>query len=68
MICFTMTLIKAIMAKKSIQFNYRKNVMSVMIFDDIQDDTFFKDIVIEYDFNFKVFKFENKLLIDFIKS
>ena len=43
---------------------------SVMIFDDIQDDTFFKDIVIEYDFNFKVFKFENKFvgLISNIKS
>ena len=33
-----------------------------MIFDDIQDDTFFKDIVIEYDFNYKVFKFENKFV------
>ena len=43
---------------------------SVMIFDDIQDDTFFKDIVIEYDFNYKVFKFENKFvgLISNIKS
>jgi predicted O-methyltransferase YrrM len=35
---------------------------SIMIFDDIQDDTFFIDIVAEYDFNFKVFNFENKFI------
>jgi predicted O-methyltransferase YrrM len=35
---------------------------SKMIFDDIQDDTFFIDIVAEYDFNFKVFNFENKFI------
>ena len=35
---------------------------SVMIFDDIQDDTFFKDIVIEYDFNYEYLNLKISLL------
>ena len=31
-----------------------------MIYDDIQDDNFFRDIIKENKFDFKVFSFENK--------
>ena len=33
---------------------------SIMIYDDIQDDNFFRDIIKENKFDFKVFSFENK--------
>jgi hypothetical protein len=32
----------------------------IFIFDDIQDDNFFRDITTQNNFNFKVFSFENK--------
>ena len=38
------------------------NKGSVMIFDDIQDDNFFKDVVEKHNLNFKVFVFENKFV------
>lgn len=50
---------------KNQTFNLVKSKMnkgSVMIFDDIQDDNFFKDVVEKHNLNFKVFVFENKFV------
>ena len=50
---------------KKLVFNLVKSKMkkgSVFIFDDIQDDRFFKDIVEEFNYDFKVFKFNNKYI------
>lgn len=33
---------------------------AIIIFDDIQDNFHFKDLVMEYDYNYKVFEFERK--------
>tara|TARA_B100001093_G_scaffold488614_1_gene525997 strand:+ start:635 stop:1384 length:750 start_codon:yes stop_codon:yes gene_type:complete len=48
---------------KQATFNLVKQKISkggIFIFDDIQDDNFFRDITIQNNFNFKVFSFENK--------
>lgn len=50
---------------KKLVFNLVKSKMkvgSVFVFDDIQDDRFFKDTVEELAYNFKVFKFRNKFI------
>ena len=48
---------------KQATFNLVKKKISkggIFIFDDIQDDNFFRDITTQNNFNFKVFSFENK--------
>ena len=48
---------------KQATFNLVKKKMSkggIFIFDDIQDDNFFRDLTIQNNLNFKVFSFENK--------
>ena len=48
---------------KQTTFNLVKQKISsggIFIFDDIQDDNFFRDITTQNNFNFKVFSFENK--------
>jgi predicted O-methyltransferase YrrM len=48
---------------KQTTFNLVKKKISqggIFIFDDIQDDNFFRDIATQNNFNFKVFSFENK--------
>ena len=50
---------------KKLVFNMVKSKMkkgSVFIFDDIQDDRFFKDTIDEFTYDFKVFKFRNKFI------